>query len=130
MAQELPHVIRITKQPTTTGVIPKKGKTISSTQGERATPGTILDHTYIEFGPINVDKTVPAVFCRYGGGGTGASEWVETKGGGGSVEPVKRPYLPTLTVWRGPAEPYTHKIPLLLDAFGEQENEKQYVKEQ
>lgn len=49
--------------------------------------------------------------CRFGDG------QIETKGGGGVWEEVVRPYLQPLTVWRGPKEAYSHKIPLLLDGW-------------
>ena len=43
---------------------------------------------------------------------------LKTSGGGGGWEEKHRPYLPPLTVWKGPTESYTHKIPVMLDAYG------------
>jgi hypothetical protein len=76
------------------------------------TPKPITDYTKLEFGPVETDKQISPVRCMYGPGE------VETKGGGGVWEVVKRPYLPPLTVWKGPTEAYSHKIPLMLDAYG------------
>lgn len=42
---------------------------------------------------------------------------VKQKGGGGVWEEVKRPYLPPLTVWRGPSESFQYEIPILFDGF-------------
>lgn len=53
-----------------------------------------------------------ALVLKYGSGS------ITTTGGIGTWEEVKRPYLPPLTVWRGPAESYKHKIPSMLDTFG------------
>jgi hypothetical protein len=80
---------------------------------EETTPKKISDYTLIEFGPINAAIHIPPVRCLYGG------TPIETKGGGGVWEVQKRPYLPPLTVWKGPAEAYTHKISLMLNAFGD-----------
>jgi hypothetical protein len=80
------------------------------------TPQPISDYTLVEFGPINAAIHIPPVRCLYGG------TPIETKGGGGVWEVQKRPYLPPLTVWKGPAEAYTHKISLVLDALGDGRN--------
>jgi hypothetical protein len=74
--------------------------------------------------------------CRYGGdpdttsGGTTASGgFIQTKGGGGVWETVKRPYLPPLTVWRGPTDAYQHTIPALLDGWHDGNDVEQAVEE-
>ena len=86
-----------------------------------STPGPITDKSFVEFGTVDHST---AVICHYGEGK------IETKGGGGTWEEVKRPYLPPLTVWCGPSEAYSHKIPLMLDAFSGIQDEQQYLKSQ
>lgn len=79
-----------------------------------AAPGGLPTPAWLKFWPEDLPDH--AVECLYGGepeyGG-----WIDTKGGGGIWDEVKRPYLPAITAWRGPDEAYKHKIPLMLDAF-------------
>lgn len=82
----------------------------------------MTDYSFFEFYP---DEPSPRwnIRCRFGEG------QIQTTGGMGVWETVKRPYLPPLTVWRGPAEPYTHKIPAILDGWSDSNGVAQAVGE-
>lgn len=67
--------------------------------------------SFFEFGPYLATSGLHKVRARYGPGE------IATKGGGGGWETVKRPYRSPLTVWRGPPEAYSHKIPAVIDGF-------------
>lgn len=67
--------------------------------------------SFFEFAPALATSGLNKVRVRYGPG------QIETKGGGGTWETIKRPYLPPLTVWRGSSDPYSHKIPAVIDGF-------------
>lgn len=75
----------------------------------------MTDLRYFEFYPANPERKWNGkhFYLRvlYGGG------QLKTTGGGGGWEDVRRPYAPPLTAWKGPKESYTHKIPIVLDAY-------------
>lgn len=77
----------------------------------------MTDLRYFEFYPANAERKWNGqhLYLRvlFGSGD------IKTTGGGGGWEDVHRPYAPSLTVWRGPKEAYTHKIPVLLDVYSE-----------
>jgi hypothetical protein len=71
--------------------------------------------SFFEFAPALSTSHLNKVRVRYGPG------QIETKGGGGVWETVKRPYREPLTVWRGASEAYQHKIPAVIDGFIDEE---------
>lgn len=79
--------------------------------------------SFFEFAPALATSGLNRVRVRYGPG------QITTKGGGGIFEAIKRPYLQPLTVWRGPAEPYSHKIPAIIDGFIDEKDVASTVRE-
>src|SRR6266576_3715564 len=79
-------------------------------------------YTYFEFGAMDeFEGAKPLVKCLIGDGSEG--NWIQTTGGFGHWDIVARPYLPSLTVWRGPTESYSHKIPFMLDGWTNEHSE-------